>query len=149
MGKYADHPVNNYTGTPKIDIALFNIKRGRINLPISLSYHGSGVRVDEIASRSGMGWVLNAGGVITRTVPALRFIATEEGRAVPDGSGGFKYEYALKDHLGDTRVNYPFGLNVYPFIIWVVIHSIFIMERNNNRPTVTNTIMAHVTTIQF
>jgi RHS repeat-associated protein len=31
-------------------------------------------------------------------------IQTEEGQAVPDGNGGFKYEYVLKDHLGNNRV---------------------------------------------
>jgi len=68
LGKYVEHPVSTYTGTPKIEIPLFEIKTGRITLPISLSYHASGIKVDEIASRVGIGWVLNAGGVVTRTV---------------------------------------------------------------------------------
>jgi RHS repeat-associated protein len=34
----------------------------------------------------------------------LQFIQTSEGRLVPDGSGGYNYEYAIKDHLGNTRV---------------------------------------------
>jgi len=33
----------------------------------------------------------------------LQYILTEEGRIVPDG-GGFRYQYFLKDHLGNTRV---------------------------------------------
>jgi RHS repeat-associated protein len=54
----------------------------------------------------------------------LQFIQTAEGRLVPDGSGGYNYEYAIKDHLGNTRVMfdengqilqdesyYPFGLS--------------------------------------
>ncbi|SHM16827.1 RHS repeat domain-containing protein [Mucilaginibacter sp. OK098] len=68
LGKYVEHPVGYYTGTPRINIPLFEIKCGRITLPISLSYHGSGVKVDEVASRVGTGWVLNAGGVVTRTL---------------------------------------------------------------------------------
>jgi RHS repeat-associated protein len=53
----------------------------------------------------------------------LQFIQTTEGRLVPDGNGGYDYEYALKDHLGNTRVMfsqtgevlqdqsyYPFGM---------------------------------------
>jgi len=71
LGKYVEHPVSTYTGTPKIEIPMFEIKTGRITLPISLSYHGSGIKVDEIASRVGIGWVLNAGGVVTRTVKGL------------------------------------------------------------------------------
>jgi YD repeat-containing protein len=71
LGKYVDHPVSTFTGVPSINIPLFEIKCGRITLPINVSYHGSGVKVDEIASRVGIGWVLNAGGAITRTVKGL------------------------------------------------------------------------------
>jgi RHS repeat-associated protein len=52
----------------------------------------------------------------------LQYILTEEGRIVPDG-GGYKYQYFLKAHLGNTRVMfdedgdilqddsyYPFGM---------------------------------------
>ena len=36
----------------------------------------------------------------------LSYIMMDEGRLLPDGSGGFEYEYFLKDHLGNTRVNF-------------------------------------------
>ena len=68
LGKYADYPVSYYTGVPQISIPLYNLVDGTINLPISLSYHASGIRVSENASWVGLGWALNAGGVITRTV---------------------------------------------------------------------------------
>ena len=55
----------------------------------------------------------------------IEFIQTTEGRAIPTGSSGYRYEYMLKDHLGNTRVlldeygtvletsdYYPFGLQV-------------------------------------
>lgn len=55
----------------------------------------------------------------------IQFIQTSEGRLVPDESGGYNYEYALKDHLGNTRVMfnevgeviqdqsyYPFGMGL-------------------------------------
>ncbi len=54
----------------------------------------------------------------------ISFIQTSEGRLVPNSNGGFNYEYALKDHLGNTRVMfsqtgeilqdesyYPFGMS--------------------------------------
>lgn len=68
LGKYIDHPVGYYTGTPIINIPLYEITIGRIKVPISISYHASGVKVDEIASRVGTGFSLNAGGVITTVV---------------------------------------------------------------------------------
>jgi YD repeat-containing protein len=68
LAKYAQIPVGHYTGVPEISIPLVNVQEGNLTLPISLSYHASGNKVEEIASRVGMGWVLNAGGSIMRTV---------------------------------------------------------------------------------
>lgn len=71
LGQYADIPVSLYTGVPEINIPLFDIKSGSINLPISLSYHASGIKVEQTASWVGLGWAMNAGGLITRSVRGL------------------------------------------------------------------------------
>ncbi len=68
LGKYGSIPVSAYTGVPNISIPLYTIKSGDLSLPISLSYHGSGNKVEEMASSVGLGWSLNAGGAITRTI---------------------------------------------------------------------------------
>lgn len=68
LGKYAIHPVNSYTGIPNIDIPIYTIKSGTLTVPISLSYHSGGIRLNEESGRVGLGWALNAGGVITRTI---------------------------------------------------------------------------------
>lgn len=68
LGKYGDIPVNLYTGIPDINVPIYTVSGLRINTPISLSYHAGGNKVDEIASWVGLGWSLNAGGVITRVV---------------------------------------------------------------------------------
>lgn len=68
MARYGGIEVSQNTGVPNITIPLFEIKGKYLSVPISLNYSSSGIKVDEIASRSGMGWVLKAGGVITRTV---------------------------------------------------------------------------------
>ena len=68
LGKYGDIPVNTYTGIPSIDIPLYEIRSRDISVPITMSYHAGGVRVEEEASWVGLGWSLNAGGVITRSV---------------------------------------------------------------------------------
>ena len=36
----------------------------------------------------------------------LSYIMMDEGRLFPDGSGGFEFEYFLKDHLGNTRISF-------------------------------------------
>lgn len=68
LAKYSAIPVNFNTGTPNIEIPLYTIQCGNITLPISLNYHASGITVDQIATWVGLGWSLNAGGVITKTV---------------------------------------------------------------------------------
>ncbi len=68
IGKYADFPVSYFTGVPNINIPIYDLKDGDAELPISLSYHASGIRVSEVASWVGLGWCLNAGGAIIRTV---------------------------------------------------------------------------------
>lgn len=66
--KYIDHPVNLYNGTPDITIPLVELKDGDISLPIALRYNSSGIRADEEASWVGLGWNLNAGGMITQNI---------------------------------------------------------------------------------
>lgn len=68
LGKYGEMPVDNHTGNPQVNIPLYTVTDGKLTVPISLSYHTGGIRVEEIASWVGLGWNLNAGGVITRTV---------------------------------------------------------------------------------
>ena len=68
LGKYAVHPVNNYTGIPNINIPICTVQSGALQLPISLSYHSGGIRLNEESGNVGLGWALNAGGVITRSI---------------------------------------------------------------------------------
>jgi len=71
LGKYADWPVSFYTGVPQIGIPIYDLKGRSLSVPISLSYHASGIKVGENASSVGLGWALQAGGVITRSVRGI------------------------------------------------------------------------------
>ncbi|MDR7130997.1 YD repeat-containing protein [Algoriphagus sp. 4150] len=75
--KYGEYPVSHYTGVPDISIPLYQIKYKDLSVPLSISYHSSGILVDQQATWIGLGWSLNAGGTISR-VP----------RGNPDGSSG-------------------------------------------------------------
>jgi hypothetical protein len=68
LSKYADIPVNNHTGAPSIEIPLYSVREGSLTMPVNISYHASGLKVMEPSGWIGIGWTLNAGGVITRTV---------------------------------------------------------------------------------
>lgn len=87
--KYGDATLNRNTGAATISIPLYSLKGTKIGTAVSLGYSSGGLRVDDIASRVGMGWSLNAGGVVTRTVRGL----TDENnnRRVP--SAAFDYDY--------------------------------------------------------
>lgn len=68
MQKYGEIPVSAYTGVPSISVPLYTINFRDINIPLSLSYHASGIKVSEEASQVGLGWALNAGGSISRNI---------------------------------------------------------------------------------
>lgn len=66
--KYMEHPISLYNGCPDVSINLFTLKDGEIELPITLRYNTSGIKVEEEASWVGLGWNLNVGGYISRVV---------------------------------------------------------------------------------
>lgn len=68
LGKFTEVPVSHYTGVPNISVPITSFSVGHKSFPVNLSYHARGIRVDEIASRVGLGWALDAGGQITRQV---------------------------------------------------------------------------------
>jgi YD repeat-containing protein len=100
LGKYGDIPVGLYTGIPNINIPLYTIKVGEYTLPISISYHSQGLKVEENAGWIGLGWSLNAGGMITRT---------QHGRA-DDGPGGF---WNYPNWTNDSIANLGIGANSF------------------------------------
>lgn len=69
--EYANVPVNYYNGLPSIDVPLYDLPGRQLSVSISLSYHASGIKVQDVASSYGLGWNLNAGGAITRVVRGL------------------------------------------------------------------------------
>ena len=101
LGKYADYPVSYYTGVPEINIPLYDLKDGAAHIPISLSYHASGIKVEETASWVGLGWTLNAGGIIMRTV-----------RGAPDEGSG----ESLSGYPGPTGYYKDNGISTLPLL---------------------------------
>jgi len=93
LGKYVDIPVNYHTGVPNISIPIYTLSDGGLSLPVSLSYHASGIKAAERASWVGLGWMLNAGGAVMRTVVG-----------VPDDNTS-KYGYY---HKGATLLSYDY-----------------------------------------
>lgn len=68
FSKYIDYPMSLYTGVPDISVPLYEIQAVGLSIPVTLSYHASGITVSQEATAVGLGWSLNAGGMISRTV---------------------------------------------------------------------------------
>lgn len=66
FNQFVDTPVGYNTGMPNIDINLGEINIDGVSVPISLSYHSDGIKVDEKATWVGLGWSLNAGYKVSR-----------------------------------------------------------------------------------
>lgn len=71
LGKHLNSPVNYFSGLPQVDIPLYQIANQDIAIPVLLSYHAGGIRVEEITSRIGLGWNLQVGGAVTRYMRGL------------------------------------------------------------------------------
>ncbi len=66
-----DANVNEATGAISYGVNLYSFNQNGSSFPISLSYYSTGVKVDDYASFVGLGWNLNAGGMITKIVRGL------------------------------------------------------------------------------
>lgn len=96
LGKYGQIPVGNITGTPSISAPIYTYNAGKLSIPISVSYNSNGIKVDQLSSIVGLGWSLNAGGVITRVVNDL-----------PDEEGYSFYPFSRLQHpLSITEKKY-------------------------------------------
>ncbi len=65
---YGEYPMTGNNGLIDISIPLYEIKTKDLSLPITMSFHASGRKANEINGILGMRWTLNYGGVVTRTV---------------------------------------------------------------------------------
>lgn len=103
LGTFGDIPVGKYTGVLNFTIPLYTIKVKDYQLPISISYQTSGIKVSEEASSVGLGWALSCGGVISQVI---------------NGRNDLAYDYGYKTHdipdpgaMNSNYEGYPFGCN--------------------------------------
>lgn len=102
LGKYGNSDVNYYTGAMSLSIPIHNIGGREIQLPIGLSYDGSGNRVEQIPSMVGLGWALSAGGIITRSAkgnPDMNFNCFSKADSINQTT--LSDPFNEKDHMYD------------------------------------------------
>ncbi|CAM4121160.1 YD repeat-containing protein [Pedobacter westerhofensis] len=105
INKFGSIPVGQSTGIPSISVPIYTWSGRNFgkSISISLAYHNSGVKVDETASNIGMGWALNAGGVVSRTVRGTYDELTTDGflyRTMPPTSyDGNTFDLPVNERL--------------------------------------------------
>lgn len=108
LGRYGEYPVNESVGLADIRVPIYEVNVGNIRFPVELAYHASGIKVADVASWAGLGFSLNAGGMITRKVMGL---ADELNTS--DGKQGFFYKYSTVSNgpatLFEISSAYPYG----------------------------------------
>ncbi|MEP5434454.1 MAG: hypothetical protein ABJP92_16830, partial [Flavobacteriaceae bacterium] len=126
FSKFQATPVSYHTGIPNITVPIYTLESRSLSIPISISYHAGGIRINEEASAIGLGWSLIAGGQITRAMkgmPDEKFYLTTTDVKVLDfenlskvsGSPGYFERYQIIDNvkngindLEPDRFNYSF-----------------------------------------
>ena len=86
IARYGEVPVSLYTGVPEISVPIYTISGRKLNLPLQLSYHAGGNKVESIASWVGFGWSLGTIPSISRSVNGI----------ADEGTGGFINLYGGK-----------------------------------------------------
>ncbi|TKC12043.1 hypothetical protein FA048_00035 [Pedobacter polaris] len=68
IAKAGEVPLNLSSGLPSLSIPICTVQGNELSLPISLNYSYDGFRPAQPSGWAGLGWTLEAGGVITRSI---------------------------------------------------------------------------------
>lgn len=85
--KYADVPFTHSLGMAELEVPLYTLQGRELTLPVALRYRSGGIKLDEVAGVAGLGWTLEAGGCVTRTVVDMpdEFSAVGFSHQLPSG----------------------------------------------------------------
>jgi hypothetical protein len=102
LTKSAELSATPHTGGANASIPIYQIKVGDYTLPVSLNYNSTGYKPQEIPSRVGLGWSLNAGGCVTRII-----------RGKPDDYCTYPTTYLTQSQLqAYTNTAYYFAMDL-------------------------------------
>jgi hypothetical protein len=98
--RYQDYPVDHSTGLPQISVPIYEVKSGSLSVPISISYHASGRKTSETDGPIALGWSLNAGGTISRTI-----YGSPDFGSLSNGTKLFPYPFKRSADLGTNLLD--------------------------------------------
>lgn len=97
--RFQDYPMDFSTGLPQISIPICEVTSGSLSVPVSISYHASGSKVYDEDGPIALGWSLNAGGMISRTIYGSADFGTPT-----TGTFNFPYPYKYQVDLVDNNL---------------------------------------------
>lgn len=97
IGLFGSVPVGLFTGTPEVSVPLFEFESGTMKYPVSLDYHLSSVKPNQYPGCVGIGWTLNCGGCISRTV---RGVYDEKYSTY---GNGYYYHYSEMNNISNSE----------------------------------------------
>ena len=72
LDQFINVPVNTGSGLADVSIPIFTFSIGDFSIPVALTYHGSGIKVNDIPSQVGLGWSLQPNALISRNIIGLQ-----------------------------------------------------------------------------
>ena len=112
MQKYGDFPVSHFTGVPDIKVPIYTIEEGDIKVPIYLSFHASGLNLNDNRGLIGPGWTLHTGGMQSRVINGL----PDDGPYQYYRPADFTYNYGSR--YQEMKDIYSKQFNDYELDIW-------------------------------
>ncbi len=109
--KYINQEVSLYNGIPEIKIPLYTIQIGKMEVPIELKYHASGIKFGQASGEVGVGWVLDPGYRISRTMhgrPDEYFQMPQNMDTVFTISGQYQKDSYLAKFGRDNEMELPY-----------------------------------------
>ncbi len=107
FNKFGAAPPSLYNGVANISVPLYTIVTEHgFQLPLSIAYHASGIKVEEVASPVGLGWTLSPINSVYHRVNGQDDFASQRGYA-------FAKSYAL-NHPEDPYSSFPNLSNFTP-----------------------------------
>jgi hypothetical protein len=109
--QYDEMPVSEYTGIPEISVPLYTIETDDFKLPLTLTYHAGGIKVNQQANWVGLGWNLSVGSIV-------QIINDEDDLGIRTKNKHFQYDdYFYFDNRVKMLPDYPNSNESYePFL---------------------------------
>lgn len=105
ISKYGAIPIGGATGIPSVNVPIYSWSNTNFpqGIDVSLNYFAGGLQVDQISSNIGMGWSLQAGGVISRVMRGIPDETESSGAMYHTGTAN---KLPVSEQEGNGPLNY-------------------------------------------